>query len=504
MSQSWWNDLEVRKVVGQRYQLGRLLREEPWGNVWLARDLVLKTEVGLKLMSRDAPDFEQARSIFVREASLGFRLRQPQILAVMHLGETLEEIFLVEEPFPGETLLASLNRLQRYRLAQALGLLEQACRALAFAHRHHAEHQALDPSNILVHESQVRVANFAMSTVAEDEEVGRLELRAFQAPEVLKGEEVSPRSNVFSLGVLGFRLLVGSLPYPLTFDELFPYRLETLPLDLEEVPIPLQNLLLRCLAVDPEERFEDAGAFLSALEEHRELWRLGAPKVISTRPPQKTGEAVAAVRAREILGKLQDRGKDWAGKAAEGLKGAGERLQAVQPRLRWGLAAGVLALVALILGVRYMTRQPTVPPSVPPAETPVAAAKPPVVVAPEGAGAPEGRPATAPGADQAPAEAGPTAGTAVQPSQQEPYFVQAATYNKKRPAEILAKRLKEKKYPIRLATSAKGGKTIFVVWIGPLIGKKAAEEAAQRLKSDEGLTGKVVKAPSRPSKPGRS
>ena len=61
-----------------------------------------------------------------------------------------------------------------------------------------------------------------------------LELKAYEAPEVIYGDAPSPASNIFSLGVLGFRLVAGSLPYALTFDEPFPYRVEDLPADLEE------------------------------------------------------------------------------------------------------------------------------------------------------------------------------------------------------------------------------------------------------------------------------
>ena len=105
-----------------------------------------------------------------------------------------------------------------------------------------------------------------------------LELKAYEAPEVIYGDAPSPASNIFSLGVLGFRLVAGSLPYALTFDEPFPYRVEDLPADLEEIPLSLQNLLLRCLAVDPEERFPEVSAFLAQLRQLREFKGEGLPE----------------------------------------------------------------------------------------------------------------------------------------------------------------------------------------------------------------------------------
>ena len=80
-------------------------------------------------------------------------------------------------------------------------------------------------------------------------------------------------------GAFGY-LVAGSLPYPLTFDEPFPYRLEYPPADLEEIPVPLQNVLLRCLAEDPEERLPHAGALVSQLRQARELMHGVAKKSV--------------------------------------------------------------------------------------------------------------------------------------------------------------------------------------------------------------------------------
>ena len=131
-------------------------------------------------------------------------------------------------------------------------------------------HQCLSPLNILLKGEDLRLANFAFAP-AYDDQPQHLELKAYAPPEVIHGDRLTPAGNVFSLGVLGFRLVAGSLPYPLTFDEPFPYRLEYPPADLEEIPVPLQNVLLRCLSEDPEERLPHAGALVSQLRQAREL-----------------------------------------------------------------------------------------------------------------------------------------------------------------------------------------------------------------------------------------
>ena len=495
MSQSWWNGPGSNQVIGKRYQLLRQLREEPWSDVWLAKDLVLQAEVSLKLIATETPRFERARDLLLQEAVTGLKLHHPHILGVYFLGETTEEAFLVQEPFRGETLLALLNRLERFRLQQALHCLEQTAQALAYAHKRRVVHHCLDPANILILDGDVRVANFASPGMEEDEEVGHLELRAFQAPEVIHGDDVTPAANVFSLGVLGFRLLVGSLPYPLTFDEPFPYRLESPPVDLEEVPIPLQNLLLRCLAVDPEDRFEDAGAFLAALEQNREEWR-GSQGQQRGWQPRKVGAAGMAGRSGEIMERFKERSKDLTGKVGEGLRTAQNRLEQIHPRIWWGLGAAVLAIIILLVVVKWFSR-----PSIPPlAETPATSAKPLAPSEPPPSATSEttaagGKLPAGPPAAVTPAPGGAQTPGAVTPAPAEdPYFVQAATYKRKEDAQKLAKRLKEKQYTVRLTKSIGEDKTTFVVWVGPVSGKKAAEETARRLKSEENLTVRIAKA----------
>jgi eukaryotic-like serine/threonine-protein kinase len=257
------NALKAGDVVARRYVILRHLRDESCGGVWLAQDRSLGVDVGLKFMPRRSPGFEAGREALRREGALALKLRHPNILQVIHFEEGDEGAYLILEPFMGESLLGRLNRLERFRLPEALDLLEQVAQALGLAHQYHEVHQSLDPSHVLLDDHTAKLINFSCPGRAEEEpQVTRLELKAYLAPEILQGEPVTPTANVFSLGVLGFRLAAGSLPYSLTFDEPLPYRLEGMPADLGEIPLPLQNLLLQCLAPDPQERFEDAGAFL--------------------------------------------------------------------------------------------------------------------------------------------------------------------------------------------------------------------------------------------------
>jgi cell division septation protein DedD len=459
---------------------------------------LLEVDVGLKFMPRRSPQFEEFREALRREGAFALKLRHPHILNVAHFGEGEEGVYLIQEAFPGESLLARLNRLERFRLPYALSLIEQVAQALAFVHEHHEVHQALDPFHILLEEHTVKLANFACHVKEEDDQVTHLELKAFTAPEVIQGESVTPAANVFSLGVLGFRLAAGSLPYALTFDEPFPYRLESVPLDLEEIPLPLQNLLLQCLAPNPGDRFEDAGVFLATLEQRREEWRTSSHiKWFGWTPEKRPGTAELLGAATRIWGQFWEGIKGAAGKISEGLQSLKETGESGMAR-RWllGLAGAVLALIILVWGGRALLQRAK---DLEPAPAPAAPSK---VSLPQTGGpplnaatapAPPSRPSQAPTRAAVPAP--PKAVKAPAPAAKDRYQLLVISYHTYDQARTLKKRIQAKDIPAKVYRVKANKKTYYAVKAGPFTSKQQAEKAARRLKSEMRLAQapKIVK-----------
>jgi eukaryotic-like serine/threonine-protein kinase len=488
------------ELIGQRYALVRQIREEPWGAVWLARDQILETEVGLKLWSREGPEWAAGQKVLEQEAVWALKLRHPHILGVYFLGKTSRALYLVQEPFPGESLLAKLTRQHRFSLHQALQLLEHLGETLAFAHRLGVRHRSLSPLHILLQGDEFRLANFAFPP-ADGDQVIYLELKAYEPPEVLQGDVLTAAGNIFSLGVLGFRLVAGSLPYPLTFDEPFPYRLETLPADLEEIPLPLQNFLLQCLSPDPEERLADAEAFLSQLRQVREQLEPGRREPAVTRQkvgPQRVRQAAA--QAGAVLGKIREVGKPLSTTVGKGAQASFNLVKAASRRVWLGLGLAVLILVLLFWGGGKTSQRTEAPPGA------VATKTTPVQLAPVGGGPPltageepeapsQGAPQARPGSGLTPPATGaaPEAKVKAKPASQERYLLLAATYTSQKQAQDLLKRLKARKYQTKVVSRTSSGKTLYQVQVGPITGAKAAEDAARNLKSQEKITTKVVK-----------
>jgi serine/threonine-protein kinase len=496
-------DLPKAPDVGQRYEISRRLRGEPWGEVWLARDRLLGVEVGLKVLPREAPEWSAAQGYYEQEAALALQLRHPEILGVFHLERAEGCLVLIQEPFAGESLLAQFARQQRFSLPQALHLVEQLSLALDYAHRRGGIHRALNPANILVEGDEVRLANFAFPR-EDGGQVITLELKAYDAPEVIYGDAPTIASNLFSLGVLGFRLMAGSLPYPLTFDEPFPYRLEALPADLGEIPIPLQNLLLRCLAVDPEERFPDVAAFLTQLRQVRELKRGGRqPEHQAWEPEKAPSWKPAATWAGALLGRFWQVSLPLAQKVKETALRVGGAFLSSPRRLLWGLGLAALAVVLITLGVKLNRPALEVAKSAPTAAVKlpaVAGAGPPLTETEEPAPSRE-----QPGARPAPGSPSALAPTATPPTgpastaspeaaktKEERFILVAATFADQKQAQALVQKLKKGNFKAKIISRTTNGKTQYQVQLGPVTGTKAAEDLARRLKSQEKVTPRIM------------
>jgi cell division septation protein DedD len=290
--------------------------------------------------------------------------------------------------------------------------------------------------------------------------------------------------------------VAGSLPYPLTFDEPFPYRLEYPPADLEEIPVPLQNVLLRCLAEDPEERLPHAGALISQLRQARELMHGVAKESAAWRPEKPPRRWQPLAQAGPQLKKVWEYSLPHAQKVRDAARSHLDTLKQLPRRLLWGVGLAVLTVALIIYGVKAGRRpvselQPT--PVAAPAALPPAGGGPPLMENNE-ASAPGGpTPAPRPAAGPIPGPVQATATEATPGAKDQRYLLVVATYSTMKQAEALQQRLRAKNQKAVVKIQKAGDKLHYQVRVGPITGAKAAEDAANRIKTQEKITPNVVK-----------
>ncbi|HET6900625.1 MAG TPA: protein kinase [Vicinamibacteria bacterium] len=263
-----------------RYEVEGLLGQGGMGAVYKARDPELDRTVAIKTVSPILLSSDELRREYLerfrREARAAGRLSHPNIVSVYDLGVDGDTVFFVMEYVPGVSLETILKENPVLPISQAAGIVEQVASGLEEAHRLGIVHRDVKPANVFVDErGRVKLGDFGVARIAGSEltqaGVG-LGTPGYSAPEVLRGGPATPRSDVFALGVLAYRLFAGKRPFQGTLPEtLTADILEHDPAPPRsirmEVPEHVSDAVMRALAKSSEQRTPSAAAFVRELRE---------------------------------------------------------------------------------------------------------------------------------------------------------------------------------------------------------------------------------------------
>lgn len=249
--------LKARQRIG-KYRILARLSNGPLADVYRAQDEVQKMPVALKIPHERTTKLEQVAD-FVGEVRIASRLDHPNILRVDNAA-FIDDRFVIAMPLGVESLAARIER--RIGNALAMDLAVQALRGLAFAHDNNVIHCDIKPENyILFPDNQLRLADFGFSKVSKrtvrGSGSGTID---YIAPEQAMGK---PRfaSDVFSLGLVLYRLFSGRLPeYPFDWP---PPALDRV---IARTNDAFADVLQQALKPDPRQRFRDAGVMLAAVQ----------------------------------------------------------------------------------------------------------------------------------------------------------------------------------------------------------------------------------------------
>ena len=258
-----------------RYELGAVLGHGGMATVRDATDLRLGRQVAVKVLRADLARQPRARRRFETEAQAAARLAHPNVVTVFDTGEDDGVPFIVMERLPGRTFADELAA-----GTPALDRIHQVAReilaALTVAHAAGIIHRDIKPGNVLLTEDgRAKVSDFGIAKTVDDldqtQTTELLATPAYLAPERLAGEPASPRSDLYSVGVLLYEAVGGHRPFegdtPLAvmraIDGGHAEPLRTLRPD---VPVELAAVVERAMARDPAARFGSAAEMAAALE----------------------------------------------------------------------------------------------------------------------------------------------------------------------------------------------------------------------------------------------
>jgi len=255
---------EPGRMLGSRYRIVSLLGRGGMGEVYRAEDLRLGETVALKFLPPELAEDAAWRQRLQDEVRVTRQVSHPNVCRVHDLVELEGETFIAMEYIDGEDLASLLRRIGRLPEDKAIDAARQICSGIAAAHARGVLHRDLKPANAMLDgRGQVKLTDFGIAALAEAAEEGEIAgTPLYMAPELLRGEAATPRSDIFSLGLVLYELLTGRRA--IDADDFAGIRrwhrdgrADALGSGGDLDPAVLA-VIRRCLSADPTERPESA------------------------------------------------------------------------------------------------------------------------------------------------------------------------------------------------------------------------------------------------------
>jgi len=323
----------IGTVLSGRYRLEAKLGSGGMSTVYLASDETLDRSVAVKVMHREMSEQEDQLQRFRQEARAVAKLTHPNVVAVIDAGEDGGHPYIVFEYVKGETLKQRISRVGALDPQEAIAYAIEVGRGLSVAHARNMVHRDIKPQNVLIdEEGRAKLTDFGISRQLEQDGMtatGRvLGTTDYVAPEQAMGRGADPRSDIYSLGVVLYEMLVGQVPFHADSQVgvAMKHVNEELP-DVQrrrpEVSAAVALVVERSTAKDPAERYQTIAEMIGDLET--------ALEVEAARAGSTIGEATSVLDAvpppqRKLSGRAR---WSWAAIAAL-LVVAGGSLLAVQ------------------------------------------------------------------------------------------------------------------------------------------------------------------------------
>ncbi|KAA9357389.1 serine/threonine-protein kinase [Larkinella humicola] len=260
----------------QHYRIESLLGEGGMGTVYQATDTLLQRLVAVKMLHPHLVSQTSFMERFRNEALILARLNHPNIAVVYNFLQDNADYFMAMEYVEGDSLEALIRKAGALSPAIAAEVVRQGLEGMAHAHRKGILHRDIKPANLmLTPEGTIKLMDFGIARVSGEQRltqanrlVGTLE---YMAPELIEGQEPSPASDLYAMGVLLYELLSGKLPFASRTDyELMQAIVREKPIPLRkldgQIPKELEAVVQKVLDKNPAKRFADAKAFQKALQ----------------------------------------------------------------------------------------------------------------------------------------------------------------------------------------------------------------------------------------------
>lgn len=292
--------------INDRYQIIKSIGEGGMANVYLAYDTILDRNVAVKVLRGDLASDEKFVRRFQREALSASSLSHPNIVEVYDVGEDNGSYYMVMEYIEGKHLKELIKKRGKLTLSEVIDIMSQICDGLAVAHDSYIIHRDIKPQNIMILDSGlVKITDFGIAMALNSTQLTQTNSVMgsvhYLPPEQASGKGSTMQSDIYSMGILMYELLTGTLPFRgenaveialKQLKEPIPNLKEKLP----DIPNSIVNIVRRATAKNPKNRYADAREMLDDIKTAMDDSRVGEPIIEFKYPEVEEIDRQAALK----------------------------------------------------------------------------------------------------------------------------------------------------------------------------------------------------------------
>jgi len=260
--------IEKGQKINDRYEIIKNIGEGGMANVYLAYDTILDRRVAIKVLRGDLSNDEKFVRRFQREALSASSLSHPNIVEMYDVGEDDGLYYIVMEYIEGKTLKQLIKKRGGLTLSEAIDIMLQLTDGISHAHDSYIIHRDLKPQNIMIREDgSIKITDFGIAMALNSTQLTQTNSVMgsvhYLPPEQASGKGSTIRSDIYSMGILFYELLTGTLPFK--GDNAVEIALKQLRDEIPSVikknptiPQSVENVVLKSTAKNPKNRYADA------------------------------------------------------------------------------------------------------------------------------------------------------------------------------------------------------------------------------------------------------
>ncbi len=295
--------------INDRYQIVKSIGEGGMANVYLAYDTILERHVAVKVLRGDLANDEKFVRRFQREALSASSLSHPNIVEVYDVGEDNGIYYIVMEYIEGKHLKQLIKKRGKLTTEEVIDIMLQITDGIACAHDSYIIHRDIKPQNIMILDNGiVKITDFGIAMALNSTQLTQTNSVMgsvhYLPPEQASGKGCTIQSDIYSMGILMYELLTGTLPYKgdNAVEIALKHLKEPLPSIREELPdLPqsVENIILKATAKNPKNRYADARSMHEDLKTCLDDNRKNEPRVIYKFPEFDEADTIKKEKAIE-------------------------------------------------------------------------------------------------------------------------------------------------------------------------------------------------------------